>query len=223
MPIVVDVAQLWVAATNCYVVAPDSGGPAVVIDAPPDPAAIGTLLARRDLTPAALLLTHGHIDHVGGSGPFAASHPTLTYLHPDDDFMSRHPAVVMERLFGVALSDAEAADYAPPVDTFDLADGQLIEAAGLTFEVLHTPGHSPGHCCFLLAAEGMLFSGDQLFAGSIGRTDLPGGSFEQLMESMASKVLPLAHDTEVLPGHGPATTLARERATNPFLQELLER
>lgn len=222
MTVLIDSRELWAAATNCYVVAPDRGGPAVVVDAPPDPEGIGALLARHDLTPVALLVSHGHIDHVGGSGVFARTHAVTTYLHPDDDFMSRHPSEVMRRLFGVQLGPAEEAELLPPATTKRLEDGATIEAAGLRLEVLHTPGHSPGHCCFHLADEGVLFSGDQLFAGSIGRTDLPGGDLGTLMESMQTRVLPLPDDTRILPGHGPATTLAVERRTNPFLLGLVQ-
>jgi glyoxylase-like metal-dependent hydrolase (beta-lactamase superfamily II) len=222
MTVIIDASELWAAATNCYVVAPEAGGPAVVVDAPPDPDGIGALLARHDLTPVALLISHGHIDHVGGAGAFAATRAVTTYLHPEDDFMSRHPAEVMRLLFGVELSPESEAVLQPPADTVVLEDGQHIEAAGLGFDVLHTPGHSPGHCCFYLAGEGVLFSADQLFAGSIGRTDLPGGDLETLLESMRTKVLTLPEDTRVLPGHGPATTLAAERRTNPFLQGLLQ-
>jgi hydroxyacylglutathione hydrolase len=101
-----------------------------------------------------------------------------------------------------------------------LNHGQNLTIAGLDIEVIQTPGHTPGHCCFLLKSEGVLFSGDQLFAGSIGRTDLPGGDFRALMESMATKVLPLDDEVKVLPGHGPPTTVGDERRTNPFLTGL---
>jgi glyoxylase-like metal-dependent hydrolase (beta-lactamase superfamily II) len=97
-----------------------------------------------------------------------------------------------------------------------LGDGDVVEVAGLNFEVRHTPGHTPGHCCFYLEAEETLFAGDQLFAGSIGRTDLPGGSYDALMSSMRESVMTLDDDVRVLPGHGPETTIGRERATNPF-------
>ncbi len=108
-------------------------------------------------------------------------------------------------------------DYAPPERIQHLADGQRLDLAGLEISVVGTPGHTPGHCCFLIEAEGLLFSGDQLFAGSIGRTDLPGGDFAALMRSMKDRVLTLDDAVNVLPGHGPATTVGRERRTNPFL------
>jgi len=220
--VLIDASELWAAATNCYVVAPERGGAAVVIDAPPDPEGIGALLARHDLTPVALLISHGHIDHVGGAGAFAAAHAVKTYLHEDDDFMSRHPAELMRKMFGLRLTSEDEAALMPPAETDPLHGGQRIEAAGLTFDVLHTPGHSPGHCCFHVVEEGVLFSGDQLFAGSIGRTDLPGGDLDTLLTSMQEQVLPLPAATQVLPGHGPPTTLAAERRDNPFLQGLLQ-
>ncbi len=217
MPIVVDGRPLWLAQTNCYVLAPERGGPAAIVDAPPDPAAVGALLARYDLVPVALLVTHGHIDHVGGAGAVARSTGVTAYLHPDDDWLASDPDAQLRALFGMV----PPGDFAPPERFDDLADGQVLEVGGLAIEVLHTPGHTPGHVCFHVAEEGLLFSGDQLFAGSIGRTDLPGGDYGTLMASMAGKVLPLPADTRVLPGHGPETTLARERATNPFLRELI--
>ncbi len=216
MSLIVDSAELWAALTNCYVVAAERGGPAVVVDAPPDVPAVRGLLAKHDLTPVALLVTHGHVDHVGGAGGIVRSTGVAAYLHPDDDWLALDPGAQLRALFGMDPPD----DFAPP-DRFEaLVDGDTLELAGLSLAVLHTPGHTPGHCCFHLASEGLLFSGDQLFAGSIGRTDLPGGDYPTLMRSMADKVVPLAPETDVLPGHGPATTLAREVRTNPFLQEL---
>jgi hydroxyacylglutathione hydrolase len=222
MSLVIEGRSLWVAQTNCYVVAPERGGPGIVIDAPPDADAIGALLASLGITPVALLVTHGHIDHAGGSGKVANAHPgVVTYLHPDDAFIYRDPATTLRRLMGT-VGDAEEInrEFGAPEHLTELTDGQRLELAGIEIDVLHTPGHTPGHCCFSVPAEGLLFSGDQLFAGSIGRTDLPGGNTEQLFASMVSHVLPLADDVDVLPGHGPATTIGQERMTNPFLQGL---
>jgi glyoxylase-like metal-dependent hydrolase (beta-lactamase superfamily II) len=212
----IDSRQLWLAGTNCYVLANEAGGLAVVVDAPPDPEGVGELLRLHDLTPVAVLLTHAHIDHLGGAGAVARQHEVSTYLHPDDGWLAESPEDQLRALFGMV----PPGDFAPPDQLTDLTDGQRLEPAGISLDVLHTPGHTPGHCCFLLASEGLLFSGDQLFAGSVGRTDLPGGDWDLLLASMQEKVLSLDDEVEVLPGHGPATTIGRERRTNPFLQDL---
>lgn len=212
----IDAASLWLAETNCYVVAADRGGPCVIVDAPPDVPAIEALVRKHDLVPAALLVTHGHIDHAGG-GAVAAAFDIEASLHPDDEFLALDPGAQIRMLFGGA--DPETVrQFEFPSKYQPLQGGDSLDIAGLRLDVLHTPGHTPGHCCFLLEAEGVLFSGDQLFAGSIGRTDLPGGDYDTLMESMAKKVLTLPDDTDVLPGHGPTTTIGRERRVNPFLQ-----
>jgi glyoxylase-like metal-dependent hydrolase (beta-lactamase superfamily II) len=207
-------APLWFAQTNCYVVAAARGEPAVVVDAPPDPVSVARLVEEAGVVPVALLVSHGHVDHVGGARAVAQEYSLTAYLHPDDEWLATDPEGQLRMLLGMA----PPGDYAPPERYESLADGQVLELAGFCFEVLHTPGHTPGHCCFSLADEGVLFAGDLLFAGSIGRTDLPGGDFETLMRSMAAKVLPLPAETDVFPGHGPTTTLARELQSNPFLQ-----
>ena len=206
--------ELWLAATNTYVVAREAGGPALVVDAPPDDGGrLPSLLARHRLVPVGLLITHAHFDHVGGATRLVERTGVTAYMHPDDDYLSLHPAEQMRRMFGFAPGP----EYRPPAVFEPLADGLTLDLAGLRLEVLATPGHTPGHCCFRLPDEGLLFSGDQLFAGSIGRTDLPGGDQETLMRSMSAKVLPLDDEVRVLPGHGPSTTIGRERRTNPFL------
>ena len=215
-PLVLQI-PLWLAQTNAYVVAAEAPGPAIIIDAPPDPEPLFDVFREHDLAPVALLLTHGHIDHFGGAGTLDGKLSLTTYLHPDDDWLMADPAAQLRALFG-SVPDIEK--YAPPATTAQLGHDQRLELAGLSIDVVHTPGHTPGHCCFHLAEDGVLFSGDQLFAGSVGRTDLPGGSWEQLIESMRDRVMTLDDETDVLPGHGPVTTLARERATNPFLQDL---
>jgi hydroxyacylglutathione hydrolase len=204
----------WLAETNAYILAEESGGQAVVVDAPPEPDAIGAVLIQHDLTLSAVILTHGHIDHTGGSGELARATGASVYVHPDDDFLTLHPVDQLRAMFGLTPPGF----YDVPEKLESLGDGDRVGLAGLEFEVRHTPGHTPGHCCFYLEREETLFSGDQLFAGSIGRTDFPYGSHQALMTSMAEKVMVLPDETRVLPGHGPETTIGRERTGNPFLQ-----
>lgn len=203
---------LWVAQTNTYVLAAERGGPGVIVDAPPDPEAVLGLVEEAQVVPGALLLTHGHVDHTGGAGKVTAATGAHAHVHPDDDFLTRDPASQLRALFGMV----PPGDYDPPVELIPLRDGEILGVAGLSLEVIHTPGHTPGHCCFHLESEGLLLSGDQLFAGSIGRTDLPGGDMEALVRSMREKVMSLPDETRVLPGHGPETSIARERSSNPF-------
>lgn len=203
-------SELWAAATNCYVVG--SEGKAVIVDAPPDPSAIASLLESRDLAPVALLVTHGHVDHAGGAGSVVRRTGIRGYVHPADDFLTLDPESQLRMLFG----GVPPGDFRPPETFTQLADNDRLRLAGFDFDVVHTPGHTPGHCCFRLADEGILFSGDQLFAGSIGRTDLPGGDMDQLARSMRDRVMVLDDAVRVLPGHGPETTIGHERRSNPF-------
>jgi glyoxylase-like metal-dependent hydrolase (beta-lactamase superfamily II) len=205
------------ADTNAYLVS-GGNGQAVLVDAPPDPDEIGAHIAELGLVVVGILLTHGHVDHTGGAGKLAALTGAVTFVHPDDDFLTLHPAEQLRAIFGMTPPGS----YDVPERLSPIEDGQILELAGLSLEVRHTPGHTPGHCCFYVKGEGALFTGDQLFAGSIGRTDLPGGSHEQLVASMQVKVMTLDDQVDVLPGHGPETTIGRERATNPFRGEWVQ-
>ena len=216
--------RLWMAGTNAWVVsATGKGGECVLIDAPPDPGAILHHLDENGLRLVALLATHGHVDHIGGVGEVCRGQgeDVPVRIHDGDRHMLLDPIGTSGTL-GQIL-DYEELDLRPPELLSGLDDGERVSGAGMRFTALHTPGHTQGSTCFLLEVAGeapVLFTGDHLFAGSIGRTDLPGGDHEQLMASMATKILPLDDDITVLPGHGEATTIGKERATNPFLVEL---
>jgi hydroxyacylglutathione hydrolase len=201
----------WLADTNCWVIATDDGR-AVLVDAPPDPDRIGGHLADLDLTVSAIVLTHGHIDHTGGAGRLAEAHRAVTYVHAADDFLTLHPIEQLETMWGMIPEGS----YELPERIDNIAHGQVLALGDVALEVRHTPGHTPGHCCFYWEQEGILFTGDQLFAGSVGRTDFPRGSWDDLMDSMRHQVMTLPDDVEVLPGHGPETTIGQERSTNPF-------
>jgi glyoxylase-like metal-dependent hydrolase (beta-lactamase superfamily II) len=212
--VLIDRAILWLFATNTWVLARGPGGPAVVIDPAPDADGIDALAAAHDLSIEAVLVTHGHVDHVGGAGAVARRHGSEVYLHPDDAFLAEEPQGLLEAFWGTV----PPGDYDQPPSYAPLAHDQILDVAGLHIEVIHTPGHTPGHCVFHLRDQEALFTGDHLFAGSIGRTDLPGGDHDALMRSMEDRVLDLPARTVVFPGHGPTTTLAAELQVNPFLE-----
>jgi hydroxyacylglutathione hydrolase len=212
--------------TNCYVVATGPGSECVLIDPGKDAASLVSDVVREQrLKPVSVLLTHGHIDHVWCVVPLAGTYDATAFLHPADRGMLTDPAS------GISPDTAQlllGSDYsfAEPDDLRELSDGDVLELAGLRFAVDHTPGHTRGSVTFRAAYDGpedvpeLMFAGDLLFAGSIGRTDLPGGDHATMLRSLAAKVLPLDDRVVVLPGHGPQTTIGRERATNPFLVDL---
>lgn len=203
--------------TNCYVVAARPGAEALVVDPGQDALpGIEDLCDRHHLRPVAALLTHGHLDHVWSVAPLAGARDIPAYVHPADRHLLRDPLAGLGPGTRAAIGGLELQE---PDDVRELADGQVLELAGLQLTVDHTPGHTPGHVTFRL--PGTLFAGDLVFAGSIGRTDLPGGSPPDMLASLAGHFLVLPDETEVLPGHGPATTVGRERASNPFLVDLL--
>jgi hydroxyacylglutathione hydrolase len=226
---VIEGLQLWLAATSCWIIAPSGpGGECVIVDAPPQPEVIVGRLAEHGLRLVALMATHGHVDHIGGVGGVVreaprnpGEGPVPVRLHEGDHHMLADPVGTSGALG--RLLEVSDLDLTPPELVLGLDDGEKVSGAGMTFTALHTPGHTPGSACFLLESVGeapVLFSGDHLFAGSVGRTDLPGGSHQQLLASMAEKILPLDDDVVVLPGHGPTTTIGAERETNPFLKGL---
>ena len=185
---------------------------------------IEELLARYRLKPIAVLLTHGHLDHVWSVGPVCGAKGIPAYIHPDDRELLADPAKGLglgmgQQLFG-------GITFTEPDDVKELSDGATLTLAGCEFRVGHVPGHTPGSVTFRTADapsdpdnSNTLFTGDLLFAGSIGRTDLPGGDHQEMLRSLA-RTLTLPDHTLVLPGHGPRTTIGAERATNPFLAGL---
>ncbi|MGV0434111.1 MBL fold metallo-hydrolase [Corynebacterium ureicelerivorans] len=194
--------------TNCYVVA--NGDRAIVID--PGLGAhdvVARLADEKGFTVEAVVLTHGHIDHIRDAAAFGVE----TFVHPADAFMLLRGDGVSEQ----ARELHDASGMQPIDNPTPLADGQVLTVAGLQLRVVHAPGHSPG--CVMLVGDGVVFSGDVLFRGAIGRTDLPDSDPAQMHESLRGPVWDLADELQVLPGHGAATTVAHERATNPFLRE----
>ena len=213
--------------TNCYVVATGPGSECLVIDPGKDSAAgVAEVVRQHRLKPVSVLLTHGHIDHVWCVVPVSGTYDATAWIHPDDRHLLTDPMAGISRDSASLLLGSDYS-FAEPEQVSELADGQDLELAGLRFTVDHTPGHTPGSVVFRTPYDDqgvseVMFAGDLLFAGSIGRTDLPGGDHAAMLRSLRDKVLPLPDDIAVLPGHGDQTSIGRERATNPFLLDLLE-
>ena len=201
-------------AENCFLLRPDGGERAVLVDPGDEAGGLLTALEALGVGLDAILLTHTHFDHIGAVAPVARATGAPVWV----------PALEREVL-------ADVASYVPPgfgeFESWEaehtLSGGERLQLAGLEIDVLFTPGHSPGHVSYSVAAEHALFSGDVLFQGSVGRTDLPGGDHATLLRSIAGLLAALPDETRVHPGHMGLTTLARERATNPFLRELASR
>jgi len=203
----------------------------VIIDPGMDAATgVAELILDHRLQPVAVMLTHGHLDHMFSVTALCRSYASSCWMHSNDRVLLTDPLramgeetrLLLERLMGRSVSFTE------PDDVRELNDGAEVALAGLRFSAIHAPGHTPGSIMFQTPYKGqpdidsVVFSGDVLFAGSIGRTDLPGGNMADMLKSLRTKVLPLPDTVAVLPGHGPQTTMARERAGNPYLQNLAE-
>ena len=197
--------------TRCSVVWDDSLSCAIVDPGCSSEAEISELtsfISSRGLKPVCIMLTHGHFDHVLGVSELAAKYQIPVFMHPADKFTLANNEYFC-KWFGAPLPAA--------FETTDICEGSVIEVGSLRFEVIETPGHTPGGVSFYERSEKVLFSGDTLFAGAIGRTDHPGGDYEMLMKSILEKLVTLKGEVSVIPGHGPCTDIAREGMTNPFL------
>lgn len=201
-----------------------------MIDPGKDAAAgVDEAIAEHNLKPVAVVLTHGHLDHIWSVTPVCGAKGIPAFIHPNDRELLSNPmkAISGETRMAFESMTNGRMQFSEPDDVRELTDREHIELAGLELIVDHAPGHTPGSVAFRAPAGDdypqIMFSGDLLFAGSIGRTDLPGGDMGQMRESLARVVLPLDDDTAVLPGHGEPTSIGTERATNPFLADVASR
>ncbi len=211
--------------TNCYVIATEPGAECIVIDPGQDATTgVEAVVREHKLKPVAVLLTHGHIDHMWSVTPVAGAYDATAWIHPSDRHLLTDPMAGISRESAAMLLGGKH-EFTEPDDVRELTDGAVLNLAGIDITVDHAPGHTQGSVAFRTPYGGdvsqVMFSGDLLFAGSIGRTDLPGGNHAQMLQSLQDKVLPLADDIVVLPGHGQQTSIGQERMTNPYLQDLI--
>lgn len=216
---------------NCYFVSRGPGAQCAIVDPGMESMeGIRAVVAEHHLSPAAVLITHGHFDHMWSAQDVAAEYGCPVWIHPADRHLLSDPMAAISGQSAVMLrqqfADIDLPEFHEPPDVRDAVDGAVVDFDGLRFTVDHVPGHTPGTVMYRIdypgpeAVSQIVFSGDFLFYGSIGRTDLTGGSHDQMLDSLKTRVLPLADDVAVLPGHGQQTSIGRERATNPFLAEL---
>jgi hydroxyacylglutathione hydrolase len=198
--------------TNCYVLRDrEAAEDCLIIDTGLEAGGLVAFLQENKLNPVAVILTHGHADHITGVAALRKNFSDLkVYIHKLDEEMLTGAQSNLSELAGIRFS-SEPADFL-------IEEGDIIKQAGMKLEVLHTPGHTPGGISLYSKEDGIVFAGDALFAGSVGRTDLPGASTAQLIKSIREKLFTLPDETICYPGHGPATTIAQEKAHNPFLQ-----
>jgi hydroxyacylglutathione hydrolase len=195
---------------NCYIVGDEESGAGVLVDPGDEAARIALAVEQTELEIQSIIVTHAHIDHVGAVGALVDEYACPVLMHTEAEPMLSHlptQAMMMGLKFGKV----------PTVDR-NIGDGEVLEVGALRLSSLYTPGHAPGHLSFYVADEGFVLSGDAIFAGSIGRVDLPGGDMGLLMRSINEKLMTLPDETRVYPGHGPQTTVGNERVSNPFLQ-----
>lgn len=193
--------------TNCYLVSCPETSECAIVDPGAEPEAIFRWIVEKSLKPIVILNTHGHIDHIGANKDIKEKFDIPLYIHSDDSSMLKS---VLQSEMGLFLGAKES----PPADHF-FEDGEEINIGKSSLKVIHTPGHSPGSVSFL--GDGFLLSGDTLFFGGVGRTDLPGGSWQELVDSIKNKILTMPEEMIVLPGHGPHTSVGQEKRSNPFI------
>jgi hydroxyacylglutathione hydrolase len=196
---------------NCYIIGDEGTGEGALIDPGDEAARIALAVEQTGLEIGEIIITHAHIDHVGAVAALADEYACPVLMHSEAEPMLRQlptQAMMMGLRFGKV----------PAVDRY-IEDEEVLEVGGIGLRSLYTPGHAPGHLAFYFDGEGLVFAGDALFAGSVGRTDLFGGDMELLLRSISERLMTLPDETRVLPGHGPETTIGAERANNPFLRE----
>jgi hydroxyacylglutathione hydrolase len=195
---------------NCYIIGDQESGVGAVVDPGDEASRIAMAVEGTDLEIASIIVTHAHIDHVGAVAALVDEYACPVMMHAEAEPMLKQlptQAMMMGLKFGKV----------PAVDRH-IGDGEVLDVGDLRLRSLYTPGHAPGHLAFYVEDEDLVLSGDALFAGSVGRTDLPGGSMEVLMRSIEERLLTLPDETRVFPGHGPQTEIGNERTSNPFLQ-----